>query len=384
MGAAMKRVRAVSLSLAALVTLVLMLALGTMACQQMPTESGQVSSQDLDVDRSAAETSAAYAGGQLTVQAALYRVTVEAQQAQADRERRTLAATQTAAQALQASESERRSLLATEAAQATERALRATEAAAQLAATERAGQATAQAQATDRVIQATATERAYQATVMAQATESSLRVTERAVAGIETRTAAEATGTRQSAMATATRRAEERDESMASLRDYGIPLVLLALAGGIIAAIIIGARWIAKRPVVYPRNLLGDADPLAFPQNDGGYALLDIDRQPGPVIRVSPDGKVEAPLLRNAGQEERTTARDQAVDGMSRPRFGGASNKSDTQTMLPMSPPPTPQIPGLRSIRVLRRGDQAVRAGALPPAQWEAIQADWEAGAGDE
>ena len=128
----MKRAKTICLSFAALVTLIVM-----MACEQMPT-TGQTSSQEIDdavaSERGAAETSAAYAGGQLTVQAALYRVTVEAQQAQSNRERQALAATQSAALASQASEAERRSLLATEAAQATERALRATEAAAQLAA----------------------------------------------------------------------------------------------------------------------------------------------------------------------------------------------------------------------------------------------------------
>jgi len=48
-----------------------------------------------------------------------------------------------------------------------------------------------------------------------------------------------------------------------------------------------------------------------------------------------------------------------------------------------MAPPPTPQVPGLRSVKILRSGDQAVRAGALPPGQWEAIQADWESEKGD-
>ena len=353
-----------------------MMALSACDVQTMPQSIEPVGS-------GAAETSAAYAGGQLTVQAALYRVTLEAQQAQTNREQQAQAATQTAAQVMRASEAEHRALLATESAQATERTWRATEAAAQLAATERAWQATVQAQATDHAIQATATERAWQATAVAQATDSSLRATDRAVAMTATRTAAQATETRQAALATATRQAEERGEAMASLRDYGIPLVLLALAGGIIAAIIVGARWIAKRPVVFPRNPLGDADPVGVPQDGGGYAFLDIDRQPGPVIRVLPNGIVEAPLLRSADQEERTTARDQAVDGVSRPRLG-AGSKSETQAMLPMSPPPYPQVPGLRSIRILRRGDQAVRAGALPPAQWEAIQADWNSGVGDE
>jgi len=264
-------------------------------------------------------------------------------------------------------------------------------------------QATQQAQA----IEATATERAYQATSTAEALSQQATATAEArnvaatttaqhKADVATATAAaiayEATSTRQAweakttataeyhqataqaAHATMTRQAEKREEVLGYGKDYGIPLVLLVIAGGIGVLVIYGIRQQARRPVVYPRNLLGDAEPMACPVQGGGYTFVDLDRQPGPALQVLPDGTVNAPLLRSAGQEERTTARDQMLDAVSRPRLGGGQ-----KAPAPALPaPPQAPAPGLRSVRVLRRLDQAERAGYLPPPLVAALAADWE------
>ena len=113
---------------------------------------------------------------------------------------------------------------------------------------------------------------------------------------------------------------------------------------------------------------------MAVPVEGGGYTIVDLDRQPGSALQVFPDGTVTAPQLRSVGQEERTTARDQAVDATTRPRLGGGHR---SQTPALPAPPEAP-APGLRSVRVLRRLDQAKTAGFLPPTLVEALATDWE------
>jgi len=152
-------------------------------------------------------------------------------------------------------------------------------------ATERAYRATATQQALDREATATAQHKADMATATRQAWEAKA-----------TATAESWQATQQAVHATMTHQAERREQVLGYGRDYGIPLVLLLLGGGMVAFLIYAARQYQKRPIVYPRSVLGDAEPMAVPQKDGGYAFVDLDRQPGPVIRVLPDGTVEAPL----------------------------------------------------------------------------------------
>ena len=108
-------------------------------------------------------------------------------------------------------------------------------------------------------------------------------------------------------------------------------------------------------------------------RRDGGWAFLDMDRQPGPVIELLPDGGANAPQVRNPGQEERTTARDQMADAMTRPRLGGGHSAQPVQ----MAEPPQARPEGLTGVRVLRTLGQATTAGLLPPGQVEAIEAVW-------
>jgi len=189
-------------------------------------------------------------------------------------------------------------------------------------------------------------------------------------------TAAVVQATQQSHQATATRMAAQREERLGGFRDYGLPIILLLLVGGAVGLVVYGLRQWSKRPIVYPRSVLGDADPMAVPQIGGGFAFVDLDRQPGPVLQVLPSGEVNAPLLRSPAQEERTTARDQMLDAASRPRLGaGHSNAPVPQ--LAADPPQAP-VPGLTGVRIVRRLDQTATAGLLSPGQVEAVEAVWK------
>jgi hypothetical protein len=239
---------------------------------------------------------------------------------------------------------------------------------------QRALEATATAEALNRQGTATAQARADAATATAQAAAWQATVTRQAWEGKVTATSEVVQATAAAYAATATRAQEKREVVLGYGRDYGIPVMLFALVicGGI--GVFYLARTWAKRPIVYKRSLLGDAQPMAIPREGGGYTFVDLDRQPGPALQIGPGGEVNAPLLRSAGQEERTTARDQAVDGMTRPKIGGGG-----QSQAPNLPaPPVAPAPGLRSVRVFRRLDQVGRVGLLPPSLVAAIEADWQ------
>jgi len=321
-----------------------------------------------------------------TAQAAIVVVTVEAFRARAEVDR--LAATRQSAAATSA---------------AWDRAVQETAVAndVRLRATEQAASATAQAAA---VVQATAEARSVAETTEARAFEGTRQAV--AIEGTRARqtweqdatatawardyeataqaeydarrasaTAEVVQATRDSHQATATRAAEKREETLGAARDYGLPAFGLVL----IVAAIVGGVWCVRqwvsRPQIVERSLLGDAQPMMFRQKDGSYTLVDLDRQPSAALRLLPSGDVSAPKLRNAGQEERTTARDQALDGVSRPRLGGGHSAQP----VPMAEPPQAQPEGLQGVRILRTLGQASTAGLLPPGQVEAIEAVWAA-----
>lgn len=309
---------------------------------------------------------AAQSAAQATAQVGIVQATQQAAAAELERQRQW--ATQQSANATQCAQATQQSL----AVAATSQAL-----AMQATAEQRSFEATATAAALNRSATSTAEARSYEATTTAQAKADIGTVTAQAWEGKTTATAESVQATAGAYAATMTRQAEKREEVLGYGRDYGIPLVLLILGAGMLAFIVYAVRLQAKRPIVYPRNVLGDAEPMACPVEGGGYTFVDLDRQPGPAITVLPSGHVAAPLLRSAGQEERTTARDQLVDGMSRPKLG-AGAKSTAAPALPMPAPPEAPAPGLRSVRVLRRLDQAERAGFLPPPLVAALAADWE------
>jgi hypothetical protein len=325
--------------------------------------------------QSAMELAAIEAQAQATAEAAQVQATLTALAAQreAQRDAATLQAAEATAQAEQTHQAiqatrEARDWAATATVQ--ERDYRAT-------ATRQAweGEQTQQALEATQAAEATVSVLAFQATATRQAWEGHQTATAESVQA--TQAAYEAT--QQAYQATATRQAQQREEVLAYGRDYGIPLVLLVVAGGICGLIVWGIRKLARRPVVIDRDFRGDARPLALPAEGGGWTFVDVDRQPGPAITVLPSGAVSAPQLRSAGQEERTTARDQLTDLTTRPRLGsGHKGNASGTPAVPLAPPPRPPAPGLRQVAVLRRLDQAAAAGMLPPGVVATLQADWE------
>lgn len=240
-------------------------------------------------------------------------------------------------------------------------------------------------------IQLTATERAFQLTATEQARRDMLTQTAQAwsyqltadayyLARQQTATAERIQATRTAEHATATRQAERREEVLAYGRDFGLPLILLGLLAVAIFLLIHGIQWWMHRPTPFDRDFRGDARPFFVPTRDGKYVLVDLDRQPGPVMIVHPDGTVEAPQLRSAAQEERTTARDQVVDLATRPRLGRPGTRQ--QPALPLAPPPSP-MQGIRRVAILRRLDQAAAAGMLSPTLVAALEEDWRADDGE-
>lgn len=345
---------------------VALLLVGCVTGTPPPTFDGPLSgtAQAIELERyatrSAAEVSAAEAQAQATAQAAVYQATAVAAESQAEQER----------------------LRATEQAQSTATTIAvhqtAQAAAAQATATERAYQATATRQALDYAATATAQRKADDATTTRQALDHQATETRAAWEGRVTATAEVRTATAESHQATATRQAEQREEILGYGRDYGIPLVLLALSGGLVFLIVYGVRQMAKRPQVIQRDPRGDAPLLAIRKPDGEQDFIDLDRQPGHVTRMLPGGRMDAPQFRSAGQEERTTARDQVVDQATRPRLGSGARSGGRAPTLPMPAPPRAPAPGLRSVRVLRRLDQAGQTGLLPGPLLASLKADWE------
>jgi hypothetical protein len=325
--------------------------------------------------QSAMELAAIEAQARATAEAAQVQATLTALAAQ--REAQRDAATLQAAEATAQAEQTRQAIQATREAQAwaatatvQERDYRAT-------ATRQAweGAQTQQAIEATRAAEATAGALGLQATATRQAWEAWQTATAKSVGA----TQAAYDATQQAYRATATRQAQQREEVLAYGRDYGIPLVLLVAVGGFCGLVVWSIRQHAKRPVVIQRDLRGDAPPLALPAADGGWNLVDLDRQPGHVTRLLPGGETAAPQFRSAGQEERTTARDQLVDATTRPRLGSGQKGSRGGTpTVPLSPPPRPPAPGLRQVAILRRLDQAAVAGMLPPGVVATLQADWE------
>ena len=253
-----------------------------------------------------------------TALAANYQATSNAAQMTLE-EQRLAAAQQAAAAAAQA-----QAAADAIAAEAIERAYQAT-----ATAIERAYQATATQQARDWEATASALYKAEMATVTVQAMafeETATRIVweARTAATAESVQATQAVyqATQVAYQATAARQARQQEKILAYGRNYGIPAVLLASLGCVVALAVYALRQYARRPSVYqPNSLLCEATTrpeLGTGQEDGGE----------------------------------TPAR-----------------------LVPL--PPTPPTPGLRSVRILRRLDQARRAGFLSGPLLASLEADW-------
>jgi chemotaxis protein histidine kinase CheA len=237
----------------------------------------------------------------------------------------------------------------------------------------------ARATATERAARATGTAvvLAERATATKQAVNEAATMTRVVGDTRQTATAGAHTATAVMAQATMTRQAEKREQTMGVARDYGLPILLILVAGAVAVVGLNVLRDYLSRPVQYDRSLLGDFQPLAFRDGQGGWTLVDLDRQPGHVTRVLPSGEIDAPQVRSAGQEERTTARDQLSDMHTRPQIG-SGRPSTPPPELPMESPPRAPAPGLRSVRVLRKIEHVDQSGYLPRPLLESIEADWE------
>jgi|GEM_PF-763699 len=182
----------------------------------------------------------------------------------------------------------------------------------EMTATAIAWQATATAEALARA-------RAWEnATATAQAirTENDTRMTVTAWQATQTAVAAEQA-------ANAALRAEQLDrEQLITQRErlvypvkaYG-PWVMLLAA---VAVIIWGAwrliRASEHRLAAVPRDARGDAPLIPVRLPGGGIAWYDPDRSFGPALVVDQAGQVSQPSLATPELQERTTARDQAID----------------------------------------------------------------------
>ncbi|MBN1921660.1 MAG: hypothetical protein JW892_10475 [Anaerolineae bacterium] len=198
--------------------------------------------------------------------------------------------------------------------------------------------AAAQAQAAMDAIVATATERAYQATATQQtrdweATATALQTTatQQALAFAATATQLaweyKTTATAESIQATqavlwaeATRQARQEQKSLAVWRNYGIPIALLVSLGCSILLAANALRQFTRRTNLYQSQGLQDRPPLE----------IALETQEEMAVQLTP-------IL-----------------------------------------PPMPTATGLRSVRVLRRLEQARRAGFLSDPLSDSLEAAWE------
>ncbi|MBN2002068.1 MAG: hypothetical protein JXA21_01825 [Anaerolineae bacterium] len=278
-----------------------------------PGDDTQVTTLERYATQSAAEMNAIQAHqATATALAVNYQATVTADQAILEQQRLAIAAQKAAAQA-QAADAV--------AATATERAYQAT-----ATSQAREWEATAVAQK----VTATAQAREWEATAVAQKTTATAQAIAFNVAATRIAWEVQASVTAESVQATravyqaeTARQAQQQESILAYGRIYGIPIVLLALLGCIVALIAYALRQYARRPTVYrPEDLLSDA--ATRPKMRMGHT--DSGETPAQLTRL----------------------------------------------------PPEPPSPGLRSVRILRRLDQAKWSGILSGALRSSLEAAWK------
>ncbi len=204
-------------------------------------------------------------------------------------------------------------------------------------------QATATAQA--HRVAATSTALAAQATATVEAVYFQQAATATAAAwAIQTTSTVEAArsiATIQAAEAARAELATRREEVIYPVKAYG-PWVILAV-------VLIWALWAGYRLMrawelrlrAVPRDARGDAPVLLLDQRGGNFVILDPDRAFGPATVVGET--VTQPALAAPELQERTTARDQAIDlasrGVPQARSQAAGQPSVRQAAQLMGPP---------------------------------------------
>jgi len=165
------------------------------------------------------------------------------------------------------------------------------------------------------------------ATAQAIRTENDLRMT--AVAWQVTQTAVAAEQAANDALRAEQLEREQlatkRERLVYPVRAYGPWVILVAT----VVVIIWGAwrliRASEHRVSVVHRDARGDAPLIPVRTPGGGIVLLDPDRSFGPAMVVDGSGKVSQPALAAPEAQERTTARDQAIDLAHRGLPGGTA-----------------------------------------------------------
>ncbi len=257
---------------------------------------------------------------------------------------------------------------------------------AQATATERAYHATATAQsihatATARAesAQATATERAYQVTSTAEAIAAQEQATARAASATCTAWAGARTAEAVYVTQTVTALNLERQQHVARVErvlDVVRPIAWTMMG---LAALVL-ALWGVYRLVQVaelrgrqlPRDEQGRTGALVVPLPGGGCDIVHVDRLPGAVVHLLPDGNAEAPPLGATEAQERTTTREQWIEvERARASASGVSRRKP-RAQFPMPP----RLPVGRVV-TLRRLDQALHVDLLSPPMVEALETDW-------
>jgi len=171
--------------------------------------------------------------------------------------------------------------------------------------------------------------------------------------------------TAQAAQAEQARLEAERARLTYPVRAYGPWLLLLTAFALLLWAGYRMTKAAEARVRAVPRDARGDAPILVLPLQGGGETVIDPDRSFGPALEIRDD--VRQPQLAPPEYQAGVTARDQAVD-----LVRGQAGTSQRRKVLP------PGFGGgLRRVLVLRRLDQAVAGGVLPPPMVQALEADW-------
>ena len=193
------------------------------------------------------------------------------------------------------------------------------------------------------------------ASLAATATDQAVRLTSTAEA-----LSIEATGTAISLQATQSAVAAALERRRETL------LTVLVLAAAVVAAVAAAAVLLGWDSLVHRPAANG---PRTEVLQDG----------PCPPLTILPDGTVQFPLL---SPEERTCTltREQLneVYDWAQTRY------LDDRATRTIAERTSRLAPGLRSVRTLRRLDQAVTAGAISPRLAAVLEADWQSGGHDE
>jgi hypothetical protein len=195
---------------------------------------------------------------------------------------------------------------------------------------------------------ATATTQAQQATATTEAYQAGLTATVDAHRWGQTTTA-------EAITATAEARVARREQVTEPLRTWGPWVFAVSFIAGMG---FLGYRafvvWELRKRTM-ERDQRGDAPLLALQRPGGGVVIYDPDRSWGPATII--DAEVTQPSLAPPEYQERTTARDQAVDLATRGLEGKRTPRRRRlpQAVMRPAPPPTvgPQIRVVRPEKVL-------------------------------